>query len=74
MIPRKTNYLYQICKISKKDSESLSYSPSKMWKLIPESIKSISLLLVFKIAAKQRKPDDCQCRLYRTYIPQIAFV
>ena len=35
---------------------------------------TIDLLLTFKVAIKQWMPNDCPCRLCRTYIPQVGFV
>ena len=55
-------------------TESLSYLAPKIWELVPESIKSAESLSVFKIRIKKWKPENCPCRLCRSYIPQVGFV
>ena len=51
-----------------------SYLAPKIWELVPESIKSAESLSVFKIRIKKWKPENCPCRLCRSYIPQVGFV
>ena len=55
-------------------TESLSYLAPNVWELIPKNIKSLENLPKFKKAIKNRKPDECPCRLCRLYIPQVGFV
>ena len=55
-------------------TESLSYLAPEIWELVPESIKSAESLSVFKIRIKKWKPENCPCRLCRSYIPQVGFV
>ena len=55
-------------------TESLSYLVIKVWKLIPNNIKSLENLPKFKKAKRNCKTDVCLCRLCRSYIPQVSLV
>ena len=46
-----------------KGTKLLSYLTPKIWKVIPESVKSVNLLLVLEIAIKRWKSNDCPCSL-----------
>ena len=54
--------------------ESLSYLGPKIWSLIPNDIKTITSLNVFKQNIRQWKPDKCPCKLCRIYIAGVGYV
>ena len=46
----------------------------KIWALIPNEMKSISSLPLFKAKIKKWTPHECPCRLCRSFIPQLGFL
>ena len=55
-------------------SESISYLGSKIWDILPASVKGANSLNGFKKLIKKRVPETCLCRLCKSYIPGVAFV
>ena len=55
-------------------SESTVYVGAKIWKLIPENIKSSESIDIFKIKIKKWVPEICPCRLCKIYVNQVGFV
>ena len=53
---------------------SLRYLGPKVWELIPSQIKDAETLDIFKILIKKWKPENCPCRLCKTYIHQVGFI
>ena len=54
--------------------ESLSYLGPKIWRLIPNDIKAITSLKMFKQKIRKWKPDKCPCKLCRIYIAGVGYV
>ena len=47
---------------------------AKIWPLLPEELKNVSLLQVSKNKLKEWKPISCPCRLCKTYIQHVGFI
>ena len=54
--------------------ESLSYRLDKTWNLVPLSIRNSKTLSEFKSRIKVWKPVGCDCKLCKTYIPNLGFL
>ena len=46
----------------------------KIWKLVPDEIKNASSLLAFKSRIKTWTPDNCPCRLCKTFVRNLGFI
>ena len=54
--------------------QSISYMGPKIWTIVPESIKQASSLNEFKRKIKSWNPQNCPCRLCKTFIAGVGFV
>ena len=54
--------------------ETLSYLGPNIWNLVPYEYKTIESLTEFKAKIKIWVPENCPCRLCKTYIHQIGFI
>ena len=54
--------------------ETPSYLGHKLWNLVPNEYKTIESLADFKAKIKTWVPENCSCRLCKTYIHQIGFI
>ena len=55
-------------------SESISNLGPRIWNLIPNKLKELESVNLFKKEIKKWRPTNCPCRLCRTYIPNLGFV
>ena len=55
-------------------SETIRYRGPKTWDMVPQHIKDSVSLAEFKRKIKTWKPNDCACRLCKTFIPQLGFM
>ena len=55
-------------------SESLVSLAPKIWELVPESIREVKTLSIFKSKTKAWTTDKCPCRLCKNYIGQVGFI
>ena len=53
---------------------SLSYLGPKIWALIPDYIKMVKSLNIFKQKIKTWVPSKCPCRICRTHIEGVGFI
>ncbi len=53
--------------------EIVAYLGNKLWQLLPQQIKNSSNLHIFKRRVKYWKGEKCNCRLCKTYVPQVGF-
>ena len=53
--------------------ESLKYLGPKIWELIPEEIKNISSLELFKRKIKEWCPKNCPCKLCKLYVQGVGY-
>ena len=54
--------------------ETPSYLGPKLWNLVPNEYKTIESLEDFKAKIKTWVPENCPCRLCKTYIHQVGFI
>ena len=47
---------------------------SEKWELVPDSIREIKTLSIFKNEIKPWTTDKCPCRLCKNYIGQVGFI
>ena len=55
-------------------SESLVSLAPKILELVPDSVREVKALLIFKNKIKAWTTDKCPCRLCKNYIGQVAFI
>ena len=65
--------LRKIC-TTKYGIETPSYLDPKLWNLVPNEYKTVESLEDFKGKKKTWVPENCPCRLCKTYIHQVGFV
>ena len=53
--------------------ESISYFGRVTWDILPDSYKNLPNFSVFKNKIKKWKPENCPCRLCKTYISRLGF-
>ena len=54
--------------------ETLIYRSPQLWSLVPENIKEVESLEIFKREIKNWICDDCPCRLRKPYLQNIGFL
>ena len=54
--------------------ETLRYRGPVVWNLIPDDIKKSKSLESFKNEIGNWKPQGCQCRLCKEYIPDLGYI
>ena len=55
-------------------TETLRFLGPKIWSIIPSNFKEIKSLAEFKNSIKSWKPDQCPCRICKTYVSELGFV
>ena len=61
-------------KTSKYGLGSLKYMGYKTWNNIPMNIKKLNDLPSFKSGIKTWKGGNCDCKLCKTYIPNLGYI
>ena len=56
------------------ESKSLSYLGSKLWNILPDEYKKIQAVKDFKAKIRSWAPENCPCRLCKTYIQHVGFI
>ena len=54
-------------------TQSISYLGPVIWDILPDSYKNLPNFSVFKNRIKKWKPENCPCRLCKTYISIVGF-
>ena len=54
-------------------TETLNFLGPKIWSLVPKEIKEIESLIEFKRKIKFWKPEQCPCRICKTYVANLGF-
>ena len=54
--------------------ETVSYLGPKIWGLVPSELKEKQSIAAFKNEIKKWKPNDCPCRLCKSYIAGVGFI
>ena len=57
-----------------KGSNSIRYFRPIIWNLIPEELKNITSLNIFKKEIRRWKPKNYPCRICRNYVHNLGFV
>ena len=55
-------------------SESISFLGPKIWNILPDRLKNVNSIEVFKMQIKKWKPDNCLCQLCKIYVQNAGFV
>ena len=55
-------------------NKTASFIGPKIWDTLPNSCKDATSLKSFKVNLKRRIPENCPCRLCKTYIQRIEFL
>ena len=55
-------------------AESLRHIGPKIWQMIPDKIKNLKTLSLFKNKIREWKPDNCPCRLCKSFIFGVGFI
>ena len=55
-------------------TESISFIAPEIWKQVPDDLREIDSVALFKKKIKGWKPLNCPCRLCKTYINNIGFL
>ena len=53
---------------------SITYLGPLIWQLVPSEFKNIHTVSAFKAAIRKWKPNNCPCRLCKTYIGNVQFI
>ena len=69
-----TQFKSQCVKSVHYGTESLSFLGPKLWQLLPKEYKDIDNLADFKHKIKSWVPENCPCRLCKTYIQNLGFI
>ena len=55
-------------------TETLSFLGPKIWSIVQEALKGIPSLKEFKKQIKLWRPDNCPCRICKTFVAGVGFV
>ena len=55
-------------------TESISTLAPKIWEILPNEIKDLDTIQIFKAKIKKWVPVECHCRICKIYMPQVAFI
>ena len=73
-VRNKTHFATRPIRTAHYGDNSLTYLGTKLWELIPSNMKDTESVEVFKNRIKGWIPDNCPCRLCKTYIHQVGFI
>ena len=72
--PTRTIFKSSNIKTSTYGINSLAYLGPRIWAIIPDDIKKIPTLTLFKTKIKQWNPDNCPCKLCKTYVAAVGYI
>ena len=52
----------------------ISYLGPLIWQLVPSEFKDLNTVSAFKAAIRKWKPNNCPCRLCKTYIGNVRLI
>jgi hypothetical protein len=71
---KRSNYEIPSTKTVSYGLESIRYLGPKIWKLIPDELKELKSLELFKQKVKSLKFEDCPCKLCKNYIHGVGYI
>ena len=71
---KKMNYRCDKAKTSRYGLKSIRWLGPKIWALIPEEVKKVTSLDIFKLKMKEFSFNDCPCSLCKDYISGVGFI
>ena len=73
-LTQKSNYRCDKVKTSRYGLKSIRLLGPKIWALIPEEVKKVTSLDIFKLKIKEICFNDCPCSLCKDYISGVGFI
>ena len=70
----KNNFRSHNVKSVRYGTETISYRGPKTWQLVPDNIKYSKSLPEFKNKIRNWLPKGCECKLCKTFIPNLGFI
>ena len=55
-------------------TESISFLGLKIWNIVPNEFKKETSLDAFKKLIKKLQPENCPCRLCKSYVENLGFI
>ena len=71
---KKLNYKLPAIKTVSYGNESFRYLGPKIWNLVPDDMKHVQSLQLFKKKVKSLKFENCPCTLCKTYVQNIGYI
>lgn len=71
---KKLNYKVPAIKTVSYGNESFRYLGPKIWNLVPDDMKHVQSLQLFKKKVKSLKFENCPCTLCKTYVQNIGYI
>ena len=71
---KKLNYKVPAIKTVSFGYESFRYLGPKIWSLVPDDMKHVHSLQLFKKKVKSLKFENCPCNLCKTYIQSVGYI
>ena len=71
---KRSNYEIPSTKTVSYGLEYIRYLGSKIWKLVPDELKELKSLELFKQKVKSLKFKDCPCKLCKNYILGVGYI
>ena len=54
--------------------DSLKYMAAKVWDMVPNDIKNVDSLHIFKSKIRKWEPLNCHCKLCLNYVPELGYI
>ena len=71
---KKSNYRCDKAKTSRYGLKSIRWLGPKIWALIPEEVKKVTSLDIFKLKIKELNFSNCPCSLCKDYISGVGYI
>ena len=54
--------------------DSIVYKYLQIWQFLPTDLRNSESLSLFKCNIKKLQHINCQCKIYKTYVPNVGYV
>ena len=71
---KKTEFKRNKVKTVYNGTETLTFLGPRIWEIVPDYIKKGNSFEEFKLKIKLWNPENCPCRLCKTFLPQVGFL